>query len=129
MTEINELKSWIAHAEDDFESAKVLIRRKKPLLYSACFHAQQCAEKYMKALLIFKDQDFPKVHDLNTLDELCNAVGILFEMNKTNLARLSAYAVMSRYPGDEPTLEETREAIETAKAIRRFARSYLGLKK
>ncbi len=83
----------------------------------------------MKALLIFKDQDFPKVHDLNTLDELCNAVGILFEMNKTNLARLSAYAVMSRYPGDEPTLEETREAIETAKAIRRFARSYLGLKK
>ncbi len=129
MTDINELRSWIAHAEDDFESAKVLIRRKKPLLYSACFHAQQCAEKYIKAVLIFKDQGFPKVHDLNTLDDLCSGAGVFLGMDKANLARLSAYAVMSRYPGDEPTAEETKAAIETAKAIRRFARSYLGLKK
>ena len=129
MTDINELKSWIAHAEDDFESAKVLARHKKPLLYSACFHAQQCAEKYMKALLVYKDHEFPKVHDLSTLDDLCSGVGIFFGMDRTELARLSAYAVMSRYPGDEPTLEETRAAIETAKAIRRFARTHLGLKK
>ncbi len=37
MTEINELKSWIAHAEDDFESAKVLIRRKKTLTIQCMF--------------------------------------------------------------------------------------------
>ncbi len=129
MIDISELKSWIAHAEDDFESAKVLTRQKKPLLYSACFHAQQCAEKYMKALLVFKDQDFPKVHDLNTLNDLCSAAGIFLGMDKADLARLSAYAIMSRYPGDEPTLKETKGAIESAKAIRRFARSYLGLKK
>lgn len=129
MTDIKELKSWIAHAEDDFESSKALMRRKKPLLYSACFHAQQCAEKYLKAILVFKDQDFPKVHDLNTLDDLCNVVGIFLGMHKTDLTRLSAYAVISRYPGDEPTLEETKRAIEIATAVRRFARSYLGLKK
>ncbi|HEX5809315.1 MAG TPA: HEPN domain-containing protein [Anaerolineales bacterium] len=128
MTDINELRSWIAHAEDDFESARILIRRKKPLLYSACFHAQQCAEKYLKALLLFKDQEFPKVHDLNTLDDLCSGIGIFLGMDKTDLARLSAYAVMSRYPGEEPALDEAREAIETAKTVRRFARSYLGLK-
>jgi hypothetical protein len=39
MTDINEIMSWVDHAEDDFESARVLIRRKTPLLYSACFHA------------------------------------------------------------------------------------------
>ena len=44
MTELNELKSWIEHAEDDFESAKVLIQSRKPLTTGACFHAQQCAE-------------------------------------------------------------------------------------
>ena len=129
MTDINELRSWIAHAEDDFESAKILIRRKKPLLYSACFHAQQCAEKYLKALLLVKDEEFPKVHDLNTLDDLCGGIGIFLGMDKTDLARLSAYAVMSRYPGEEPALDEAKEAIETAKTVRRFARSYLGLKK
>ena len=67
MTDIAELKSWIAHAEDDFDAAKTLMRQKKPLLYSACFHAQQCTEKYVKALLIFKDQDFPKVHPPATI--------------------------------------------------------------
>jgi HEPN domain-containing protein len=129
MTELSELKSWIAHAEDDFESATVLMRRKKPLLNSACFHAQQCAEKYMKALLIFKDQNFPKVHDLTILDDLCNAAGVFLGMDKTNFARLTAYAVMTRYPGDEPTIEETKDAIEIAKSVRQFARAYMGLKK
>jgi len=129
MTDINELKSWIAHAEDDYSAAKILIRGRKPLLYSTCFHAQQCAEKYMKALLIYKDQDFPKVHDLSTLDDLCSSAGIFLGIDGTGLELLSGYAVGSRYPGDEPTLEETKEALEIAKTVRRFARSFLGLKK
>ena len=83
----------------------------------------------MKALLVFKDQEFPKAHDLNTLDDLCKTTGIFFGMDKTTLARLSAYAVLTRYPGDDPTLDEAKEAIEIAKSVRRFARSYLGLKK
>ncbi|MDD2922876.1 MAG: HEPN domain-containing protein [Anaerolineales bacterium] len=70
MNDINEIKSWIEHAEDDFSAARVLSKNKPPLLFSACFHAQQCAEKYMKALLIFKGKKFPMTHDLNVLDEL-----------------------------------------------------------
>lgn len=48
MTEINELKSWIAYAEEDLSAAKTLLNLKKPLLAAVCFHAQQCAEKYLK---------------------------------------------------------------------------------
>ena len=129
MTDINELKSWIAHAEDDYGAATALIRDRKPRLYSACFHAQQCVEKYMKILLIYKDHDFPKVHDLNTLNELCNSAGIFIGVGDSVLELLSGYAVGTRYPGNEPTLEETKEAIKIAKAIRQFARTYLGLKK
>jgi HEPN domain-containing protein len=129
MTDIAELKSWIAHAEDDFAAAKTLMRQKKPLLYSACFPAQQCAEKYMKALLVFKNQGFPKVHDLGTLSSLCANAGIFVGISEETRDTLSAYAISSRYPGDDPTLEETKEAIEITKSIRKFARSFLGLEK
>lgn len=83
----------------------------------------------MKALLIFKDQDFPKVHDLSTLNDLCGSAGILIGIDDILLEILSGYAVRTRYPGDEPNLEEAREAIAIAKTIRRFARRFLGLEK
>jgi len=124
MSEENELASWIAHAEDDYGSAKSLLRRKKPFVYSACFHAQQCTEKYLKALLVFKEQYFPKTHDLRTLNELCEKTGIFTGINPDTLDLLTAFSVIIRYPGDDPTLEEAREAIQIAKAVRRFARKF-----
>jgi HEPN domain-containing protein len=127
MTDIKELKSWLAHAEDDYESARLLIRRRKPLLYSSCFHAQQCAEKYLKALLVFKDQGFPKTHDLNVLNNLRKSSGLLIGIDEKNLELLSAYAVMTRYPGDDLTIEEAKEAIRIATTIRKFSRNFLGL--
>ncbi len=36
----------------------------------------ECAEKYMKALLVSKGADFPKTHDLLMLNNLCSAVGL-----------------------------------------------------
>ena len=129
MTDINELKSWITHAEDDFSAAKALIRLKKPLVSGACFHAQQSAEKYLKALLILKDFDFPKTHDLPTLNTMCNEAGILTGLVVQELVDLTEYAFRRRYPGDQPTTEEAKEAIEIAKSVRRFARGYMGLKK
>ncbi len=129
MTDVKELKSWIANAEDDFGAAKVLMRLKKPLLAGACFHAQQCAEKYLKALLILKDVDFPKTHDLPTLNTMCSEAGIFTGFDVGQLVDLTEYAVRRRYPGNQPTPEEAKEAIEIAKSVRRFARSFLGFKK
>jgi HEPN domain-containing protein len=82
MTEISELKSWSAHAEDDFGSAKTLLRIKKPYVSAVCFHAQQCAEKYLKALLVLKDVDFPKTHDLLTLVRY--AIKTVYSQDLTN---------------------------------------------
>jgi len=129
MTEISELKSWITYAEEDYKAAKTLLGLKKPLLSAVCFHAQQCAEKYLKALLILKDVDFPKTHDLATLNTLCSQTGILTGFDPQQLADLTKYAVQARYPGSQPTLDEAKETLETAKTVRRFARSFLGLKK
>ncbi|HLE90661.1 MAG TPA: HEPN domain-containing protein [Anaerolineales bacterium] len=129
MTEISELKSWIAHAEDDFGSAKTLLRLKKPYVSAVCFHAQQCAEKYLKALLILKDIDFPKTHDLLTLDSLCNQNGIFTGFDQQQLTDLTKHAVQTRYPGSQPTPRDAREALEGATSVRKFARTFLGLKK
>ena len=129
MTEISELKSWIRYAEEDYSAAKTLFGLKRPLFGAACFHAQQCAEKYLKALLILKDVDFPKTHDLPTLNTLCTRNGILTGFDPQQLADLTKFAVQARYPGSQPTAEEAEEMLAITKTVRRFARSFLELKK
>ncbi|MFZ5822463.1 MAG: HEPN domain-containing protein [Chloroflexota bacterium] len=120
---------WANYAEQDWETAKLLLKRAKPLTISVCFHAQQSAEKYLKALLVAKEVDFPKTHDLSSLNVLCDQAGILTGFSPARLTILTDHAVASRYPGNEPTIEDAKESIEIANSIRKFARSFLGLKK
>jgi HEPN domain-containing protein len=127
MSETNDPLAWVERAEEDFILARTALRRKQPLAYGACFHAQQCAEKYMKALLISKSADFPKTHDLLMLNNLCSSNGIFLEVDAKHLNTLSDYAVRTRYPGNDPTAEDAQEAIELAKLVRSFARKFLGL--
>ncbi len=96
-----------------------------PLLYGATFHAQQCAEKYLKALLVVHSQTFPRTHDLAALSDLCLQQGLVIPVHQDALERLAAYAVQVRYPGEDPTLDEAREACQIAQAVRRFARKLL----
>jgi len=119
--------AWVARAEEDYALARSALRRKVPLTYGATFHAQQCAEKYLKALLVARGQEFPKTHDLAALSDLCHRSGIVVPVDQDALQRLAAYAVQVRYPGEDPTPEEAREALQTAQAVRRFARRLLGL--
>src|SRR5215216_6943426 len=125
----DEVSNWVEYAEDDFAVAKSSLRRTKPLPTPSCFHSQQCAEKYLKAMLVAKDAEFPKTHDLLILDALCNKAGILTGYTKEDLGRLSGYAVHTRYPGNQPTLDDARDALEIVSHVRRFARSFLGFKK
>lgn len=125
----NEANERAEYAEEDFTVAKSALRRRKPLTTPSCFHSQQCAEKYLKAMLVAKEVEFPKTHDLLILDTLCNKAGILTGFTKEDLGRLSGYAVHTRYPGNQPTVEEAREALEIVSNVRRFARSYVGFKK
>ena len=127
MTEINDPRAWTKQAEEDFILARAALKRKQPLTSGACFHAQQSAEKYIKALLISKGIEFPKTHDLLMLNNLCSAAGIFLEINQKHLNTLSDYAVRTRYPGDAPTVNDAKEAIELAKLVRNLARKFLGM--
>ena len=128
MKEKSDFEAWIEHAEDDFANTGKLIRGSKPSTYGSCFFAQQSAEKYMKAMLVYKEKSFPMTHDLTLLNNLLEQVGVFMGgMTEDTLDTLSAYAVATRYPGASPTIEDAKEAFQIAKAIRKFSRTFLGL--
>lgn len=78
-------------------------------------------------MLVARAKPFPKIHDLSKLSDLCEDTGILVPVSKDLLETLSDFAVTARYPSGVPTIEDAREAFETAKAVRKFARKYLTL--
>jgi HEPN domain-containing protein len=125
MNDLTDPLAWVARAEEDYALARSSLRRRNPLTYGATFHAQQCAEKYLKAILVARGQAFPKIHDLAALSDLCLQNGIVVPVDQDSLQRLAAFAVQVRYPGEQPTPDEAREAIRTARMVRRFARKRL----
>ncbi len=128
MIEIDKLLPWIERAEEDFAIARSALHRKTPLIYPACFHAQQCVEKYLKAILTSKNIPCPKTHDLLMLFTICEESSILIPIETKDLNTLNDYSVRVRYPGDYPTVDDAKEALIIANNIRRFSRKVLGIK-
>ena len=117
------VKAWIKKAENDLITAENSIEIKPdPPLDIVCFHAQQCAEKYLKAYLVYHNIEFEKTHDLRQLVFSCSRVEKEFLEILEISKRLTDYAVDVRYPLliEEPTIEEAREAIMMAKKIKKF---------
>lgn len=119
---------WVEKAEGDYVTTKRELRaRLRPNYDAACFHAQQTAEKYLKAFLQERGVVFPKTHNLIELLGLCLTVDTSFELQRDLLVRLDRYAVRYRYPGESADKDEARAAFRAVKAIRAFVREKLGL--
>ncbi|MFA7486271.1 MAG: HEPN domain-containing protein, partial [Phycisphaerae bacterium] len=92
---------WIAKAQADFATMQRESRvRKNPNYDAVCFHAQQCAEKYIKARLCEADIPFGKIHDLVALLDKVLVFESRWEKFREDLAYLSDFAVGFRYPGE-----------------------------
>ena len=98
---MNEVTSeWITKADNDFYSADVLLHSGDvPFTDTACFHCQQCAEKYLKAFLTEHLIRFERTHVLTDLLELCLPIDKDFRKISRDLSSLEGYAVAIRYPG------------------------------
>ncbi|WKZ46359.1 MAG: HEPN domain-containing protein [Anaerolineales bacterium] len=119
---------WIVKADGDFATANRELRaRISPNYDSACFHSQQCAEKYLKAVLQKNRKHIPKIHYLLELLALIMKFDSSFEFLRADLEALEEYSVRFRYPGEFAEKEEARAAYRAATVVRNFARQKLGL--
>ncbi|MBU0637663.1 MAG: HEPN domain-containing protein [Planctomycetes bacterium] len=101
--------------------------RKAPNYDGVCFHAQQCAEKYLKALLQENGQRFAKIHDLSALLKQLTRVSPALVLLDSAAKALNDYAVEFRYPGKSADKALAREALRYCTLIRESTRAQLGL--
>jgi len=108
---------WLRYAYSDLEMARTG-RQPKILFEVLCFHAQQAAEKALKAVLIAKGVAPPKTHNIRTLLDLLPQ-DIIPPTEVEDAASLTDYAVISRYPGDFESVdeEEYKQAVRLAETI------------
>ena len=49
------LREWLVKAENDLTAASQILKMGKAApMDTICFHAQQCLEKYIKAILVYR---------------------------------------------------------------------------
>ncbi len=119
---------WIGKAEDDWRVAEMICRaRKHPSYDAAVFHAQQCAEKYLKARLEEAGVIFSRTHDLLVLHQLVLSIEPGWMVLQPFLIFLNPFAVVYRYPGVSATKADAKDALKNCRQVRRVIRIGFGL--
>ena len=117
---------WVAKAESDLRAAAQILKMKRNCpTDTVVYHAQQCVEKYLKAVLSIEGMPFPKTHNIHSLMDL------IPQASRPNLTEdeqdiLTDYATGARYPGwGEIPVAEARKAVAMARRVRKALRSTL----
>lgn len=109
----NEIHQWLRKAHNDLRSSRQLLVADPPLLDTAAYHSQQCAEKALKAFLVLHDDPPSKTHLLVQLVARCQDFDPRFSELLEAAEFLTPFATAFRYPGDvlEPDLADTQLGI------------------
>jgi HEPN domain-containing protein len=123
------VREWLTYADDDLRFAHIgftLPGEQRPPYHLVAYHAQQCAEKHLKAYLVFHGVDFPRTHNISALLELCSDYAE-WPLALRDAEALTDYAVATRYPGEAATVtaEDAQRAIENAEQVRTQVRAAL----
>ena len=122
------VRQWVDKAERDFATARRELEAVSAPNYDAvCYHAQQCIEKLMKALLIQHGEPPPRTHGLITLNTLLIPLEAEWNAFPDELRFLTRAAVDFRYPGSTADMETAREAVAIATRLRSRLRAFLHL--
>jgi HEPN domain-containing protein len=120
-------REWAQFAEDDLHLARHALEMGCDCPYRlVAYHAQQCAEKYLKAYLVLKAVDFPRTHNISLLVELCMESACWAHELK-DAEQLTVYGIVTRYPGGDRavTEAEARRAIALATEVAQKVREAL----
>ena len=124
---LSKVRQWLQYGDEDLLLARhgLTLQPFVPHRLIA-YHAQQCAEKYLKAYLVFRAIEFPFTHNLARLIEIAQAERI-WPDSILDADTLTPYAITARYPGeDEPvSAEEANRAIAIAEQTRQLVRQAL----
>ena len=117
---LKKVMQWISLADEDLNLAShaLGLGTKSPYRLIA-YHAQQCAEKYLKAYLVYHNVDFPYTHSIRVLLKICSNLATWAPTLK-DADELSPYAITARYPGEEQEVieAEAKRAIDLARKVR-----------
>jgi len=114
------IAQWVRSGHSDLAAAQHLLSGGPELLPGAVFHAQQAAEKFLKAVLVWHQVEFPKTHDIGRLTDLLKTVDADLANVVREASALTPYAMEARYPSDlpQPTLAQAQEAVAIAARVR-----------
>jgi len=119
---------WVEKAEGDWKIALRAYRaRKDPVYDAACFHCQQCVEKYLKAKLNEDGIAFRKTHDLVKLLNLILPVEPAWTVIQPQVLYLTDFAIRYRYPGYDATKAVAKAAVKDCREVRSLIRTAFGL--
>lgn len=124
------VKEWQEYAEMDLASARYLLNMRPAPLEIIAYHCQQCAEKYIKSYLVYKDREVQKIHDLVKLCKQCAEFEKEFLTIEHKCAVLFPYATDTRYPGQKIDLTDTEIelAFKYVDDIKEFVLNMIGTK-
>jgi HEPN domain-containing protein len=120
---------WLWHAQSDLQYAKLGRTDPDVLPNQVGFHAQQAVEKAVKGVLLRRQADFTRTHDLSALIELLKKTGAAWPTQLEDAKDLTPYAVQTRYPGyiAQLTRKEMDVAIQLAEGVLDWAKAELGM--
>jgi HEPN domain-containing protein len=99
---IEEACRMVRLAERDYQTFSILRSHPDAPLATTCFHAQQCVEKALKAVLMAHQANFRRTHDLEEISGLLKKAQLIAPFTEEQYSGLSPFAVEFRY--DELTM-------------------------
>ncbi len=121
---------WLNFAQKDFDVCKDLLTHKERYIGIIPYHAQQSAEKALKAFLKFHEKEIPKTHNLQYLIKDCFFIDPTFVQLQKEALALNPFSTQTRYPDDlniTLTYDETHKLIQSAEKILMFVTKKLNL--
>jgi len=114
------VQQWLARAEQDLRASRVILDAALEDFENVGFHAQQAAEKFLKALLVRHQVEVPKTHNIAHLRGLVAQVDGTLADRLGPADALTPFGVEYRYPGDLPPVsrEQGMSAIRLAEQVR-----------
>jgi HEPN domain-containing protein len=114
------VQQWLNRAHKDLVAGEVLLKETFEDFENVGFHAQQAAEKFIKALLVRYQIEFPKTHSIALLRQLVANVDPELAKSLAEADALTPYGVEFRYPGDLASLsrDEGERAVRLAEEAR-----------